>query len=195
MIVRIHNKDQARVSRMIAALALLALGVFAYLELSSSGWLAGKNLITRFERGDSVKIKVDEFAGRSGEVEAVDGSVKPPKVTVKIFGVDDPVEFVSTDLSLDAKKVFGVLQTWGQVVGLAFLVACAAAAWILLNRPGIVTFMAAMETELRKVSWPTKDQVVGSSIVVIITMLVLAAYLFVVDTLLTLGVRTLLGGG
>ena len=195
MIVRIHNKDQARVSRMIAALALLALGVFAYLELSSSGWLAGKNLITRFERGDSVKIKVDEFAGRSGEVEAVDGSVKPPKVTVKIFGVDDPVEFVSTDLSLDAKKVFGVLQTWGQVVGLAFLVACAAAAWILLNRQGIVTFMAAMETELRKVSWPTKDQVVGSSIVVIITMLVLAAYLFIVDTLLTLGVRTLLGGG
>jgi len=195
MIVRIHNKDQARVSRMIAALALLALGVFAYLELSSSGWLAGKNLITRFERGDTVKIKVGEFAGRSGEVEAVDRSVKPPEVTVRLLGVDDPVEFVSTDVSLDPKIVLGVLQTWGQVVGLAFLVACAVAAWIVLNRPGIVTFMAAMETELRKVSWPTKDQVVGSSIVVIITMLVLAAYLFIVDTLLTVGVRTLLGGG
>jgi len=195
MIVRIHNKDQARVSRTIAALALLAIGVFAYLELSSEGWLAGNNLIKRFEVGDGVKVKVGEFAGRSGVVEAVDRSEKPPKVKVKVVGVDDAKEFAATEVSLDPKKVLGVLQTWGQVIGLVSLAGSAVAAWILLNRPGIVTFMAAMETELRKVSWPTKDQVVGSSVVVIITMLVLAAYLFIVDTLLTLGVRTLLGGG
>ena len=183
-------------SRTVAALALLALGIFAYLELSSAGWLAGKKLIGGFEPGDSVKIRAGEFAGRNGEVKAADRSVKPPKLTVNVFGADDPVDIDAPNVEqMERKKVLGVLETWGQVVGVASLVAAAVAAWIVLNRPGIVTFMGAMETELRKVSWPTKDQVVGSSIVVIVTMLVLAAYLFVVDTLLTLGMRTLLGGG
>lgn len=195
MIVKIHNKDQARVSRTVAALAFLALGVFAYLELSSMGWLAGKSLITRFEPGDGVTVRVGQYAGRKGHVEEVDRSAKPPKVAVEIPGVEEPVEFDAPEVSLDSKKVLGVLETWGQAAGLVFLVGCVVAAWIVLNRPGIVSFMAAMETELRKVSWPTKDQVVGSSIVVIVTMLVLATYLFVVDTLMTLGVRTLLGGG
>ena len=57
--------------------------------------------------------------------------------------------------------------------------------YVLLNRPRVVDFLSAVETELRKVSWPTRQQVLGSAAVVIITMIALAAYLFLVDAGLT----------
>ena len=40
--------------------------------------------------------------------------------------------------------------------------------------------------ELKKVTWPTKDEVRGSTIVVIITSIILSAFVFVVDRLLSL---------
>ena len=36
-------------------------------------------------------------------------------------------------------------------------------------------------SELRKMTWPTKDELVGSTIVVIVTSLIIAAFIGVVD--------------
>ena len=50
-------------------------------------------------------------------------------------------------------------------------------------------------TELGKVTWPSKDEVVGSTIVTIFVSLILGLFVFGVDLLLARGVSTLLGIG
>ncbi len=56
--------------------------------------------------------------------------------------------------------------------------------WIV-NRPQSADFMIATEGEMKKVSWSSRKEVVGSTKVVIITTLILAAVLFAVDMLFT----------
>jgi len=57
----------------------------------------------------------------------------------------------------------------------------------------IVTYYEETVVELKKVTWPTKDEVRGSTIVVILTSIVLSAFVFVVDRLLSLAVSSFLG--
>ena len=186
MIVRIYHKEQARVSRTIAAIAIALLALFAYLEFSSSGYLFSKLLITRFDAGDRVKILDGEFAGARGKVAKVVPDGKNVRLVVTLKNRDEPVQIEAAKVEqLGRKKVLGVLETWGQVAGIMMVVAFAVIGYVVLNRPRVVEFLSAVETETRKVNWPTKHQVFGSALVVIITMLVLAGYLFVVDAGLT----------
>jgi preprotein translocase subunit SecE len=57
----------------------------------------------------------------------------------------------------------------------------------------IVTYYEETVVELKKVAWPTKDEVRGSTIVVVITSIILSAFVFVVDRLLSLAVSLFLG--
>jgi preprotein translocase subunit SecE len=50
-------------------------------------------------------------------------------------------------------------------------------------------------TELGKVTWPSRDEVVGSTVVTIFVSLILGLFVFGVDLLLARGVSTLLGIG
>ncbi|MEW6049587.1 MAG: preprotein translocase subunit SecE [Candidatus Zixiibacteriota bacterium] len=49
--------------------------------------------------------------------------------------------------------------------------------------------------ELQKMTWPTKDELVGSTIIVIVVSLIVAVFIGAVDRGLTLLVRTIFGGG
>ena len=49
--------------------------------------------------------------------------------------------------------------------------------------------------ELRKMTWPSKDELVGSTIIVIVVSLIVALFIGVVDRVLTLIIRTIFGGG
>lgn len=53
--------------------------------------------------------------------------------------------------------------------------------WWLLNKPRVADFMIATETEMRKVNWPGKKEILGSTWVVIAGTLMIVAVLFVVD--------------
>jgi len=57
----------------------------------------------------------------------------------------------------------------------------------------VVNYYDETLVELKKVTWPTKDEVRGSTIVVVITSIVLAGFVFVVDRLLSLAVNSILG--
>lgn len=60
----------------------------------------------------------------------------------------------------------------------------AAGAWLcfrLVNVPRFADFLIAVESEMAKVSWPTVDQVIRSSIVIIFLMFALAAILSAYD--------------
>jgi len=55
----------------------------------------------------------------------------------------------------------------------------------LVNRPRSADFLIATEGEMKKVSWSSRKEVVGSTKVVIVTTFLLAAILFGVDLLFT----------
>ena len=62
--------------------------------------------------------------------------------------------------------------------------------WIV-NRPKSADFMIATEGEMKKVSWSSRREIVGSTKVVIITTLIMGGVLFGVDLLFTVLFRWL----
>ena len=53
--------------------------------------------------------------------------------------------------------------------------------WYFLNKPRIVDFMIATEAEMRKVNWPSRKQIIGSTLVVISGTILMVLYLLIVD--------------
>ena len=99
-------------------------------------------------------------------------------------GVIDLVQPLSNDFPANS-----TLSTTGsdyllytQAGSSVLLIAAASAIlYYVLNRPRIVDFMIATEAEMRKVNWPTKREISGSTVVVILGTMLLASMLFVVD--------------
>jgi preprotein translocase subunit SecE len=56
----------------------------------------------------------------------------------------------------------------------------------LVNRPSSADFLIATESEMKKVSWSSRKEVVGSTKVVIVTTFMLAGILYGVDVLFVL---------
>jgi len=52
-------------------------------------------------------------------------------------------------------------------------------------------FLAETRSEMRKVSFPTRDEVVGTTIVVVVTSFIFAVFLFLADQLIVLGYQGL----
>ncbi len=63
----------------------------------------------------------------------------------------------------------------------ALLIGTSVGTYVLFNHPKIVDFLADTEKEMQNVSWAPRHEVVSSSIVVIITVIILAVYLGLVD--------------
>jgi preprotein translocase SecE subunit len=55
--------------------------------------------------------------------------------------------------------------------------------WRLMNKPDNVDFLIATDSEMKKVNWTSKKELIGSTKVVIIFMLIIAAVLFLIDIL------------
>lgn len=57
-------------------------------------------------------------------------------------------------------------------------------AWVayrLVNMPNFADFLIAVEAEMSKVSWPTRPELIRGSVVVLMTIVILAGLLFVFD--------------
>lgn len=54
-------------------------------------------------------------------------------------------------------------------------------AYRIVNMPRFADFLIAVEAEMNKVSWPTRTELIRSSVVVLVTMFALAAVLLVFD--------------
>ena len=53
-------------------------------------------------------------------------------------------------------------------------------------------FLQSVKAELQKVTWPTRKETYGSTVVVIVLVLMVAVFLWVVDSALSALIRTLL---
>ena len=69
----------------------------------------------------------------------------------------------------------------GDVISGAVVVVGGVGIYVTVNRPRVVEFLVGVETELKKVDWPSRQELTGSTLVVILTMVMLALYLLVID--------------
>ena len=59
----------------------------------------------------------------------------------------------------------------------------------------IEKFLREVMAELKKVTWPTKDELVGSTIVTIVVSLIVAVFIGIVDRILSFIIQAIFGGG
>jgi preprotein translocase subunit SecE len=92
-------------------------------------------------------------------------------------------------LSALTGSLFGV--TWGMLISIVvFLGAAALIAW-LVNLPKFVDYLIMSEIELRKVSWPTREELKRQTTVVIIALVAFSLVLWVADLIFTSGILRL----
>lgn len=106
--------------------------------------------------------------------------------------VDLPLFFGGVNIPL-----LSLPLTWGLVSSFAFFLFCIAVVAVFvgcietgvqrIDRAGqfVVEFLIEAQAELQKVSWPTRQELVGSTIVVLICAVILAAFVFGVDRFVT----------
>jgi preprotein translocase subunit SecE len=70
------------------------------------------------------------------------------------------------------------------VVG-AFVLGSSVLIWWLMNKAANVDFLIATDSEMKKVNWTSRTELIGSTKVVIFFMLLIAALLFVLDMYFT----------
>jgi preprotein translocase subunit SecE len=96
-----------------------------------------------------------------------------------------------TGVALGVIAAYGTYSLWntlGRELALPYVAAMLgvllAGFWLafrLVNYPQFADFLIAVEAEMNKVSWPTWKVLVRSSIVVILVILLLSAFLFLFD--------------
>jgi len=57
----------------------------------------------------------------------------------------------------------------------------------------IVRFFKEVRAELTKVTWPTRQELIGSTIVTIVVTLIISIFIGVVDRLLTMSMKAIFG--
>lgn len=58
----------------------------------------------------------------------------------------------------------------------------------------VIKFLKEVRAEAAKVTWPSKQELIGSTIVTVITTVIVSLFIFVVDQALTLGFNEIFGG-
>lgn len=82
-------------------------------------------------------------------------------------------------------QVLGIHTVLSYAVPGAIVLVGAWLAYRIVNVPAFADFLIAVEAEMNKVSWPTRTELTRASIVVLVTLFVLAAVLLVFDTVWT----------
>ena len=75
----------------------------------------------------------------------------------------------------------------------AVFAALGVAVFFYVNKPNVVDFLVATETEMKKVSWSNRAELVGSTAVVIVTIFALALFIYFADTIFIYVFRNGLG--
>lgn len=70
---------------------------------------------------------------------------------------------------------------WQSGMAVAVIAIFGALIFYLLNKPRIADFMIATEAEMKKVNWPSRREIIGATIVVILGTAIIALMLFAID--------------
>ena len=80
-------------------------------------------------------------------------------------------------------------RVWWWAVPLVLLLAGLWASYRIVNYAGFADFLIAVEAEMYKVSWPSRAELIRSSVVVIFVIFALALVLFLYDSIWTVFFR------
>jgi preprotein translocase SecE subunit len=134
----------------------------------------GSTHVKIFLAHESVKFKVGQVVERSAfneEVKALnEAGQKPPE------GVAPRP--ASGDVSSQAIVLLPSIQ---YTVPLLLLGVCLWLSWRIVNMPVFADFLIATEAEMNKVSWATQRRLYQDTVVVLITVVLMAGYLFSMD--------------
>jgi preprotein translocase SecE subunit len=93
-------------------------------------------------------------------------------------------EFVYGRLKVAVSVYHWPLNIWAMVgIAGAVFAGIMLFAWRMMNKPGNADFLIATDSEMKKVNWTTKKELIGSTKVVIFFMVLIAALLFTLDVL------------
>jgi len=81
-------------------------------------------------------------------------------------------------------EIGGYEITWGEIVAGGVFLLCSIGIFFVLNHHKVVDYLIETETEMQKVSWPEKKELWGSTMVVLITLLITAVFVSLTDVVL-----------
>ena len=87
--------------------------------------------------------------------------------------------YIPTFLPESVNHRTGVMIGLGVAIG--FAIAYTVLAWRLMNKPTNVDFLIATDSEMKKVNWTSRKELMGSTKVVILFMFLIAFMLFSFD--------------
>jgi preprotein translocase subunit SecE len=58
---------------------------------------------------------------------------------------------------------------------------------------GLIKFLKEVRAELNKVTWPTKNELIGSTIVTVVVTLIISIFIGIVDRVLSLITKNIFG--
>jgi preprotein translocase SecE subunit len=82
-----------------------------------------------------------------------------------------------------SRAAVGSARTATIVICALLITGAAGLAWKLMNKPTNVDFLIATDSEMKKVNWTSRQELIGSTKVVIIFMFLIAFILFAIDIL------------
>ena len=56
-----------------------------------------------------------------------------------------------------------------------------------------IKFLKEVRAELTKVSWPTRNELIGSTVVTIVVTIIISVFIGIIDRLLVLATKTIFG--
>ncbi|MBX3359738.1 MAG: preprotein translocase subunit SecE [Phycisphaeraceae bacterium] len=83
------------------------------------------------------------------------------------------------------------LMVQGAAVGIVLLIGAVIIYWVVAIRPGTVDFLVATDTEMKKVNWSTRKDIVRSTGVVIFASVLIAGVLYGFDQVFSLFFRAI----
>ena len=144
---------------------------FTLQEINQS--VAPTRYVKIIEPGAS-KFRTNEVVER-GEYKAEEQKLKDNGETTPQIGVPDPATGAL------AYRTFTLLPALQFTIPLLLLAAALWLAWRVVNVPAFADFLIATEAEMNKVSWTTQRRLIQDTIVVLVTVVLMAFYLFSMD--------------
>ncbi len=93
------------------------------------------------------------------------------------------IALISINTHIILKDQFRVAPNISISVAIALAIALSITAWKLMNKPTHVDFLIATDSEMKKVNWTSRADLIGATKVVILFMFFIAAFLLLIDVI------------